>query len=998
MPAATYGRAPRHVVVVGNGMVGHRFCEEMAARSDGRFRLTCFGEEPRPAYDRVHLSEFFSGKTADDLQIATPEWYREHGFELCTGHRVVAIDRAQRMIHCASGRRQPYDTLVLATGSVPFVPPIPGADLPGVFVYRTIEDLEAISAWGGKCRRAIVIGGGLLGLEAAKAAHDMGLETHVVEAAPRLMPRQVDERGGAVLRAAIERLGVQVHTGAQPQAITGDSQVTALRLRDGRELPADLVIVSAGIRPRDELARAAGLSFGERGGICVDATLTSSDPSILCIGECALVHGMVYGLVAPGYEMARVVAARLHGEDATFSGADLSTKLKLLGVEVASLGDAFADETAGTHARRVAVEDLSGGIYQKLVLSADGHRLLGAVLVGDAAPYTKLLDLVRTGKTLPDRPLDLLVGDRPSDTSEPQAMDDDAQICACNNVSKGAICSAIRDQSLATVGAVKSCTRAGTGCGGCLPFVAKLLEHELAATGGSLDRSICEHFPYSRPELFQIVKLGRIASFEQLLSSHGRGSGCEVCRPAVASILASNWNDFVLNHAQIQDTNDRFLANIQRGGTYSVIPRIPGGEITPDKLIVIGEVARRFDLYCKITGGQRIDLLGARVEQLPEIWEALVEAGFESGHAYGKAMRTVKSCIGSTWCRFGVQDSTALAIRIEERYRGIRAPHKLKAAVSGCIRECAEAQSKDFGVIATEKGWNLYLCGNGGSQPRHADLIASDLDEETILRLIDRFLMYYIHTAHPLERTARWLERMEGGLDYLKSVIIDDRLGICAQLERDMQSLVDSYECEWAAVVRDPKRRSAFRHFANSNAADPTLRFVRERGQKRPADWPAGPPAPPSPGKPDALPGQHWQRVAAVADVPADTGVTVQHGDLQIALFHFASRGAWYACQAMCPHRGDMVLGRGLLGTQGDEPKVACPLHKKTFSLTTGAGLSDPQFRITTFPVTVRDGQVYVELPEAVHAARDACAFASRCTAAATSQSKAEPLAVEAEA
>src|SRR4029453_12245312 len=336
--------------------------------------------------------------------------------------------------------------------------------------------------------------------------------------------------------------------------------------------------------------------------------------------------------------------------------------------------------------------------------------------------------------------------------------------------------------------------------GGCQTSVVQVLEAELAKSGREIVRHLCEHFAYTRQELFWIVKLGRIESFDALLESHGKGDGCEVCRPAVASILASTWNDFVLKHATIQDTNDRFLANIQRGGTYSVIPRIPGGEITPEKLIAIGEVAKRFDLYCKITGGQRIDLLGARIEQLPDIWEALIDAGLESGHAYGKAMRTVKSCIGSTWCRFGVQDSRALAIRIEERYRGIRAPHKLKSAVSGCIRECAEAQSKDFGVIATENGWNLYLCGNGGSQPRHADLVASDVDEETVIRLIDRFLMYYIHTANPLERTARWLERMDGGIEYLKRVVVDDALGICAQLERDLQSLVDGYECEWAAV------------------------------------------------------------------------------------------------------------------------------------------------------------------------------------------------------
>jgi nitrite reductase (NADH) large subunit len=751
-----------------------------------------------------------------------------------------------------------------------------------------------------------------------------------------------------------------VHLSRQTTEVLGDAAVTGLRFAAGHDLMVDMVVVSAGIRPRDELARASGLEVGERGGIVVDRELRTSDAHVYCIGEAALFRGTIYGLVGPGYEMAETLAARLTGGAGEFAGADLSTKLKLLGIDVASFGDAFADEI-GTEPRRLVVEDRVRGVYQKLVLSGDGRRLLGGILVGDAAPYGTLLATCRGGAPVPERAHELLFG---AGGAAPSAagLADDAQVCSCNNVTKGQIRAAIVASELTTVGGVKACTRAGTGCGGCVPFVAQILEATLRESGREVDRNLCEHFAYTRQELFQIVKLGRIASFAALLASHGRGSGCEVCRPAVASILASTWNDFVLNHATIQDTNDRFLANIQRGGTYSVIPRIPGGEITPEKLIVIGELARRFDLYCKITGGQRIDLLGARVEQLPEIWEALVEAGFESGHAYGKAMRTVKSCIGSTWCRYGVQDSTALAIRIEERYRGLRAPHKLKSAVSGCIRECAEAQSKDFGVIATEQGWNLYLCGNGGSKPRHADLVAADVDEETVIRLIDRFLMYYIHTANPLERTARWLERLDGGIEYLRRVIVDDALGICAQLERDMQQLVDGYECEWAAVVRDPVRRAAFRHFVNSETADDNVVFVRERGQKRPRDWPdaAPPPSPP----PDAD-GASWVRVAAAIDVPPDGGATVRWGDLQIAVFNFASRGEWWATQATCPHRKDNVLGRGLLGTQDGVPKVACPMHKKTFSLATGACLNDAQYRVRTFPAEVRDGEVWVRLPPA---------------------------------
>ena len=417
----------------------------------------------------------------------------------------------------------------------------------------------------------------------------------------------------------------------------------------------------------------------------------------------------------------------------------------------------------------------------------------------------------------------------------------DAQVCSCNSVSESQIRDAVRSKGLTTVAEVKTCTKAGTGCGGCLPQVTDLVKAELKAIGKKVNNHLCEHFPHSRQELFEIVKIKRLKTFDALLAEHGTGHGCEICKPAVASILASLWNENVLapEHATLQDTNDRFLANIQRGGLYSVVPRVPGGEITPEKLIVLGEVARKYGLYTKITGGQRIDMFGAPVHLLPDIWADLVAAGFESGHAYGKAVRTVKSCVGSTWCRYGVQDAVGFAIRVELRYRGIRAPHKLKAAVSGCIRECAEAQSKDFGLIATEKGWNLYVCGNGGAHPRHADLLAADLDEETALKYVDRFLMYYIQTADRLTRTSVWLEKMEGGIDSLRDVIVNDRLGIADELEQQLQSLVDSYECEWKAVVNDPEKRRFFQQFANTDLAEPGVEFVTERGQQRPADWPA---------------------------------------------------------------------------------------------------------------------------------------------------------------
>jgi nitrite reductase (NADH) large subunit len=959
------------LVVVGNGMVGHRFVESLVEHGGAeRFEVIVLGEEPRPAYDRVHLSELFAGKSPADLMLASADDYAEHGVALRTGVRAASIEREARVLVTQDGERIAYDALVLATGSSPFVPPVPGTEKRGVFVYRTIEDVEAIQAAARDAKKGIVIGGGLLGLEAAKALRDLGLETHVVEATPRLMPRQLDAPGSAALVRRIESLGVRVHLGKATARVEGGECATGLRFSDGSSLAADLVAISAGIRPRDELAVGCGLACGPRGGVAVDDRLCSEDPRIFAIGEAASHRGVVYGLVAPGYEMADALAWNLAtggGEPRRFEGADLSTRLKLLGVEVASLGDPFA---GGETARAVVLQDLRRDVYARLVLSDDASRLVGGILVGDASQYGRLLQLVRDGAALPEDAEALLFGARAAaGAAADAAQGDAAQICSCNNVTRGALCSAIRDGGCESVAALKKATKAGTGCGGCLPLVAQILGSELAAAGRAGSHALCEHFAYSRPELFQIVQVTGARSFEALLGSHGRGAGCEICKPAVASILASSWNAPILEQATIQDTNDRFLANIQRGGTYSVVPRVPGGEITPEKLIALGEVARRYGLYCKITGGQRIDLLGARVEQLPEIWRELVEAGFESGHAYGKAMRTIKSCVGTTWCRYGVQDSTALAIRLEERYRGIRAPHKLKSAVSGCIRECAEAQSKDFGVIATEKGWNLYVCGNGGSKPRHADLLAADLDEETLVRTIDRFLMFYIRTADRLTRTARWLEALPGGIEYLRKVVMEDHLGIAAELERQLQHLVDSYACEWRQVVESPELQARFRHFANAHEPDDTLRFVEERGQRRPADWERS--ASCAPVARAALAADaSWVPLASTDEVPRDGGIAVRYGDVQLAVYHVAAQDAWYATQNRCPHTSDQVLGRGIVGDQGGRPKIACPQHKKTFDLETGAGLSDPEYCVATFPVKVEEGKVYVKLPPPSRLAR----------------------------
>jgi nitrite reductase (NADH) large subunit len=834
------GPRPR-LVVVGNGMVGHRFLEAAAERGMfEKYETVVLSEEKRLAYDRVNLSKWFEGKTDADLSLVSEGQYEAWGLEVVRGDAAASLDRQAHVVRLASGRELTYDELVLATGSYPFVPPIPGKDQPGCFVYRTIDDLEAIRDAAQTATCAAVIGGGLLGLEAAKALLSLGLETHVIEFASRLMPLQVDDVGASVLRSRIEELGVHVHVNTSTREILSDETgaVSALLLADGRQISVDMVVFSAGIRPRDKLARESGLRLGGRGGIAIDGACRTSDARVFAIGECAEFDGRTYGLVAPGYRMAEVAAATLAGEAMAFEGFDMSTKLKLLGVDVGSFGDAFG-VTPG--ARVISVFDGTASHYKKLVVSEDRQKLLGGVLVGDASAYSQLLIHVQAGMTLPENPADLILPSREGGAKGfgVDVLPDAALICSCNNVDKGAICGAIRDQKLTTVGAVKTCTKAGSSCGSCVSLVDQLLKFELKRAGITVANHLCEHFPFSRQELAHLVRVQTIRSFDDLIERHGKGQGCEVCKPAVASILASTWNDYVLasEHTGLQDTNDRYLANIQRDGTYSVVPRIAGGEVTPDQLITLGVVAKKYSLYTKITGGQRIDMFGARKDQLPEIWKELVAAGFESGHAYGKALRTVKSCVGSTWCRYGVQDSVAAAIRIENRYKGLRAPHKLKGAVSGCARECAEAQSKDFGIIATEKGYNLYVGGNGGMKPQHAALFAADLDEETLVRYLDRFLMFYVRTADRLQRTASWLNNLEGGLDYLKSVVIEDRLGICAELEADMARLVGSYQCEWKTTIENPEKIRAFRSFLNSDEPDPSLAFVREREQHRPASW-----------------------------------------------------------------------------------------------------------------------------------------------------------------
>jgi len=831
------------IIVVGNGMVGHNFIDTVAnSEAADQYEVITFSEEPRLAYDRVQLSKYFSGSTAADLALTTEGYYQEKGINYVLNDKVVEINRTEKFVVTANGRKEAYDKLILATGSYPFVPPIPGKDQDHCLVYRTIEDLEAISASASTSKVGVVVGGGLLGLEAANAVKQAGVKTHVVEFAPRLMAVQLDEGGGELLRTKIEELGVEVHTGKNTtEIVAGEACRYRMNFADGTFLETDMILFSAGIRPQDELARQFDLTIGERGGIQVNNYCQTSDNDIYAIGECALWGGMIFGLVAPGYNMAKVAFDHIKmasgsGEGLQFKGADMSTKLKLLGVDVASIGDAHG-RTPGCLS--YVYQDDINQVYKRLIVSADGKKLLGAVLVGEADAYSNLLQVKLNNMDLPENPEGLILPNIEGAASAGLGVDalpETATICSCFDVSKGEVSAAVQG-GCCTMGDIKEVTKASTGCGGCAALTKQVMDAELLSLGVEVNNDLCEHFAYTRAELADIVRIKGIKTFQELLLSHGKGHGCEICKPTAANILASFNNEYILKdeHIGLQDTNDIYLGNMQKDGTYSIVPRIAAGEITPDKLIVLGQVAKDFDLYTKITGGQRIDLFGAQLHELPVIWKILVDAGFETGHAYGKSLRTVKSCVGSTWCRYGVLDSVSMALALEDRYKGLRSPHKIKFGVSGCTRECAEAQSKDIGVIATEGGWNLYVCGNGGMRPRHADLFATDLDDETLMRYIDRVLMFYVRTADRLQRTSVWMENLEGGLDYLREVVMNDKLNIGADLDNEMTKVVGTYQCEWKTTIESPEKLKRFQHFINSDEQDKSLAFVRERGQRRPA-------------------------------------------------------------------------------------------------------------------------------------------------------------------
>ncbi|WPG97851.1 Nitrite reductase [Acrodontium crateriforme] len=1010
----------RRVVVVGLGMVGIAFIEKLMKLDVKRreYDVIVIGEEPHLAYNRVGLTSFFQHREVENLYLNPASWYASMPQGSLNYHLntlVTSINTEDKSVETSTGQTVPYDILVLATGSDALLPRhTPGHDAKGVFVYRTIDDLQKLIEFSAtrKGKVGAVVGGGLLGLEAAKAMMDLEQFSKVklIERNRWVLSRQLDQDAGSMVVEQVKALGLDVLLSKRVGKVNtdDDNNVTGVTFEDGETMDCACICFAIGIKARDELARRAGIKCADRGGgIIVNPDLSTSIPDIYAIGECASWESQTFGLIAPGIEMADVLAfnltqAKAHAER-SFKRPDLSTKLKLLGVEVASFGDFFADRDGPKDlpARRPGskkepatvandlVKDLTNGpppspvkaltykdpfqqVYKKYLFTMDGKYLLGGMMIGDTKDYVKLVPMVKNKKPLEISPSEFIVGASKGD-DDADDLTDDTQICSCHNVTKGDVSKSVKDGTCKSIGDVKSCTKAGTGCGGCMPLVQTIFNKTMASMGQEVKNHLCPHFDYSRADLFNIIHVKKLQNFQEIMAHCGKNpssSGCEACKPTIGSILASLYNKHLLDTERkgLQDTNDRFLANIQRNGTFSVVPRVSGGEITADKLIVIGTVAKKYDLYCKITGGQRIDLFGARKQDLPAIWQELIDGGMESGHAYAKSLRTVKSCVGTTWCRFGIGDSVGMAVRLEERYKSIRSPHKIKGGVSGCVRECAEAQNKDFGLIATEKGFNIFVGGNGGAKPRHSELLAKDVPPDDVVPILDRYLAFYIRTADKLQRTARWIENLPGGIKYLRDVILEDKLGICAELEKQMEDLVSSFFCEWTETLKSPEKMKMFSQFANTKDTVETMDKVEDREQKRPAHWAKESATEDFRGKQwTAL---SWQPLASSSqfdDSPTGSSIAVKRGDTQLAIFKV--KGKYYATQQMCPHKRAFVLSDGLIGDDAQTNKlwISCPLHKRNYELkgdNAGKCGNDDAVNIATFPVEARDdGMVYVKLP-----------------------------------
>lgn len=1004
----------KKIVIVGLGMVAISFIEKIMKWDAERrqYDIVVIGEEQHLAYNRVGLSTFFEHRKIEDLYLNSQEWYSsftDGSFNYHLNTLVTEIDPTKKQVHTSAGDWISYDLLILATGSDAVLPETtPGHNANGIFVYRTINDLERLIEFAShhKGETGVTVGGGLLGLEAAKAMTDLQDfgSVKLVDRNKYVLARQLDADAGSLVTEKIRELGLDVMHQKKIARIETDDKnnVTGITFEDGGHIDCCCICFAIGVRPRDELGAKAGIECAPRGGFVINESLETSVSDIYAIGECASWENQTFGIIAPGIEMADVLSFNLThpGEDQKrFHRPDLSTKLKLLGVDVASFGDFFADRdgpkflpgrrTSAEHIRpfervdrpkvstskvkALTYKDPFGAVYKKYLFTMDGKYLLGGMMIGDTKDYIKLNQMVKSQKELDVPPSQFILGSQSGGEENADDLPGDTQICSCHNVTKDDVVESVKNGTCSTIAQVKSCTKAGTGCGGCMPLVQSIFNKTMMEMGQEVSNHLCSHIPYSRADLYNIVAIKQLKTFEEVMKACAKNPqslGCELCKPAIGSILSSLFNPHLMDKPvhELQDTNDRFLANIQRNGTFSVVPRVSGGEITPDKLIVIGQVAKKYNLYCKITGGQRIDMFGAKKQDLLAIWTELVEGGMESGHAYAKSLRTVKSCVGTTWCRFGVGDSVGMAVRLEERYKSIRGPHKFKGGVSGCVRECAEAQSKDFGLIATDKGFNIFVGGNGGAKPRHAELLAKDVPPEQVVPILDRFLIFYIRTADKLQRTARWLENLPGGLKYLQEVILEDKLGICADMERQMEELVGSFFCEWSETINNPERRKYFEQFGNTEETVETVEVIKERHQSRPAYWPKD-------GAEVDFKGHQWSSLSWQPIIQAShfsdtkpeiSSTNIKRGDTQLAIFKI--KGKYYATQQMCPHKRAFVLSDGLIGDD-DAGKywVSCPYHKRNYDLNgeqAGRCSNDESMNIATFPAEEReDGWVYLKLP-----------------------------------
>ncbi|WP_340023424.1 nitrite reductase large subunit NirB [Paenibacillus sp. FSL K6-1096] len=795
----------KKLVLVGNGMAGVRAIEHLLKLAPEAYEITIFGREPHPNYNRIMLSSVLAGGASlDEIVINDLAWYESFNIRLYTGHTVTSINTAARTVTTDQGITAAYDELILATGSNPFMLPIPGVEKENVIAFRDIKDTQIMQDISQKYSKALVIGGGLLGLEAARGLLHLGMSVSVVHIHDYIMERQLDETAAIMLRKELEAQGMKFLLKKQSEAILGQKRAKGLLFADGMAAEADLIVMAVGIKPNVELARRSGIEVNR--GIVVNDYMETSLPGIYAVGECAEHRGIAYGLVAPLYEQGAVLAKRLAGVPTEgYAGSVTSTKLKVSGVDVFSAGQ--YTEQPGTKALRF--QDETEGIYKKLVIRED--KLIGAVLFGDTNDGAELFSMIKKGENIKGREKELLLGVPADALASPkgnrlEGMADDEIICGCNGVTKGTIAEAITTGGCTSVGQIKACTKASASCGGCKPLVEGLLQLYAGEAAVTVKEGICGCTTLGRDEIVAEIKRMKLTTVKEVMHvlSWSNEEGCPKCRPSLNYYLGMLWPEEYVDENESRYTNERYHANIQKDGTYSVVPRIYGGVTSPAELIKIAEVAVKYDVpLVKFTGGQRLDLLGVRKEDLPKMWE---ELDMPSGHAYGKTLRTVKTCVGSTYCRFGTQDAMSMGIRLEKAFERMNAPGKVKLAVSGCPRNCAEATIKDFGVVAIDGGWELHVGGNGGVHVRATDLLCVVKTDDEVLEWASAFLQYYRENAGWNERTAQWVERV--GLESIKQALAspEERLALQERLQKTLSLTTDP----WKQIVNTPELRKNF--------------------------------------------------------------------------------------------------------------------------------------------------------------------------------------------